>query len=254
MTDSTSAEPLIVHELTRRFGLFTAVDHVDMTVAKGEIRAVIGPNGAGKTTLFNLLTGRLRPSTGEVRLGDKVISGRRPDEVARMGMTRAFQTTSIFPQMTVHENVVTALLGASGQTMRFWRLPGSRIRERADEVLDLVGLAHYRSSRAGALAHGDQRALELALALAPSPVVLLLDEPTSGMSPYETQRTVELLRKIWQELQLTIVLSEHDMEVIFGLAQKITVLVSGRVLADGEPDAVRSNQEVLSAYLGGVSQ
>lgn len=252
MTDSTSAEPLIVHELTRRFGLFTAVDHVDMTVAKGEIRAVIGPNGAGKTTLFNLLTGRLRPSTGEVRLGDKVISGRRPDEVARMGMTRAFQTTSIFPQMTVHENVVTALLGASGQTMRFWRLPGSRIRERADEVLDLVGLAHYRSSRAGALAHGDQRALELALALAPSPVVLLLDEPTSGMSPYETQRTVELLRKIWQELQLTIVLSEHDMEVIFGLAQKITVLVSGRVLADGDPDAVRSNQEVLSAYLGGV--
>lgn len=242
---------LTIAGLTRKFGAFTAVDGVDMAVTPGEIRAVIGPNGAGKTTLFNLMTGYLRPTQGQIFLGNQVISGRRVHEVAHLGVTRAFQTTNIFPSMTVHENVVTALLGISRHTLRFWSSPGKVIEQKADEVLHLVGLSDYRHRQAGILAHGDQRALELAIALAPSPKILLLDEPTSGMSPFETQNTVELLKKIWRELKLTIILSEHDMEVVFGLARKITVLVAGRVLADGEPTEVRSNPEVISAYLGG---
>ncbi|NMP23837.1 ABC transporter ATP-binding protein [Sulfobacillus harzensis] len=250
----TTAASLTTTGLTRRFGNFTAVDDVNMTVGEGEIRAVIGPNGAGKTTLFNLLTGHLRPTAGEVRLGNQVISGRRAHEVAQHGITRAFQTTNIFPSMTVHENVVTALLGVSHASLRFWTPASDHLEKAADEVLDLVGIYDQRSRQAGILAHGDQRALELAIALAPSPKILLLDEPTAGMSPYETQRSVELLRKIWRELKLTIILSEHDMEVVFGLAQQVTVLVSGRVLADGEPSAVRSNREVISAYLGGVEE
>ncbi len=249
MIETTAA--LTVNGLTRRFGAFTAVDQVDMTVSEGEIRAVIGPNGAGKTTLFNLLTGNLRATAGEIHLGGNTINGKRPHELAQHGLTRAFQTTNIFPSMTVHENVVTALLGVSRRTLRFWALAGERIEKRADEVLDLVGIYEQRNRQAGILAHGDQRALELAIALAPSPKILLLDEPTAGMSPYETQRSVELLRKIWRELKLTIILSEHDMDVVFGLAQQITVLVSGRVLADGAPTQVRSNPEVISAYLGG---
>ena len=187
-------------------------------------------------------------------MGNHVISGRRAHEVAQMGVTRAFQTTNIFPSMTVHENVVTALLGFSRRTVRFWTRPGEQVEKRADEVLDLVGLYEHRNHKAGILAHGDQRALELAIALAPSPKILLLDEPTAGMSPYETQKSVDLLRKIWRELKLTIILSEHDMDVVFGMAQQITVLVGGSVLAEGEPSAVRSNPEVISAYLGGVDE
>lgn len=249
-----TAVSLTASGLTRRFGAFTAVNNVNMTVGEGEIRAVIGPNGAGKTTLFNLMTGHLHPSAGEVRIGNNIISGRRVHEVAQMGVTRAFQTTNIFPSMTVHENVVTALLGFSRRTIRFWTCPSEQIEKNADEVLDLVGLYEHKNNKAGILAHGDQRALELAIALAPSPKILLLDEPTAGMSPYETQKSVELLRKIWRELKLTIILSEHDMDVVFGMAQQITVLVGGSVLAEGEPNAVRSNPEVISAYLGGVDE
>ncbi len=249
--EMTAAASLTVSGLTRKFGAFTAVDHVNMAVSEGEVRAVIGPNGAGKTTLFNLLTGHLRATAGEIRLGSQLISGRRPHELAQHGVTRAFQTTNIFPSMTVHENVVTALLGVSRRTFCFWAPPDQGIEQIADEALDLVGISEHKNRKAGILAHGDQRALELAIALAPSPKILLLDEPTAGMSPYETQRSVELLRKIWRELNLTIILSEHDMDVVFNLAQKVTVLVSGRVLADGEPSAVRSNPEVFNAYLGG---
>ncbi len=240
--------------LTRKFGAFVAVDQVDFSVVEGEIRAVIGPNGAGKTTFFNLLTGHLRPSDGEIVLGREVISGRRAHEVAQMGMTRAFQTTNIFPSMTVYDNVVTALLGYSRRTLRFWTRPDASIAERAAEVIELVGLSEHRDRQAGILAHGDQRALELAMALAPSPRILLLDEPTSGMSPYETQRSVDLLKKIWNELHLTIILSEHDMEVVFGLAHRVTVLVAGRILATGDPAEVRANPEVIRAYLGGVGE
>ncbi len=250
--EADTAPALTTKGLTRKFGSFMAVDGVDVEVQEGEIRAVIGPNGAGKTTFFNLLTGHLRPSGGEIILGDLVISGRRAHEVARLGMTRAFQTTNIFPSMTVHENVVTALLGYSGRTLRFWKSPDASIQRRADEVLDMVGLSEDRGRQAGILAHGDQRALELAMALAPLPKIILLDEPTSGMSPYETQRSVQILQKIWRDLHLTIVLSEHDMEVVFELAHTVTVLVSGRVLATGEPGEVRANSEVISAYLGGV--
>lgn len=250
MIDAVIKPVLSVSGLTRKFGAFTALGDVTMAVAPGEIRAVIGPNGAGKTTLFNVLTGHLRPTSGEVRLGNQVVSGRRPHEVAQLGVTRAFQTTNIFPSLTVHENVVTALLGFSRRTFSFWKAPGREIEARADDILEMVGIHEHHKVAAGTLAHGDQRALELAMALAPSPKALLLDEPTSGMSPFETHKSVELLKRIWREMNLTIILSEHDMEVVFGLAQKITVLVSGRVLADGDPILVRSNPDVIRAYLG----
>ncbi|MDA8193560.1 MAG: ABC transporter ATP-binding protein [Thermaerobacter sp.] len=250
MMEVATGVSLSARNLTRKFGNFTAVDQVNMEIGEGELRAVIGPNGAGKTTLFNLMTGHLRPSSGEVWLGSRLISGKHPHELVHYGVARAFQTTNIFPSMTVHQNVVTALLGVSRGTLRFWGVPSQKIQQTADEVLDLVGIYPHKDRKAGILAHGDQRALDLAIALAPSPKVLMLDEPTAGMSPYETHQTVELLRKIWRELKITILLSEHDMEVVFGLAQNITVLVGGRVLAEGDPASVRSNPEVISAYLG----
>lgn len=237
-------------DLSRRFGPFMAVDRVSINIKEGEIRAIIGPNGAGKTTFFNLLSGHMPPSHGQVFLKGQAIGGHPPHEVARLGMSRAFQTTNIFPELTVEQNIEIALLGLNRQTMAFWRRTARNIQSQADQYLEMVGLSAQRKRPAGILAHGDQRALEVALALALKPSVLLLDEPTSGMSPFETQKTVELLKNIIAQLKLTVVLSEHDMDVVFGLADRITVMERGRVLAEGNPQEIRTNPEVIRAYLG----
>jgi branched-chain amino acid transport system ATP-binding protein len=240
--------------LERRFGALAAVADVSMDVEQREIRAVIGPNGAGKSTLFNLITGLLRPTAGNVYFKGENLTGLAAHRICQRGLSRTFQITSIFPILAVIENV---RLGAQARTSARWRLlrGGSAIersREQAAAWLDRIGLASFADRPAQQLSHGDQRLLEIVMALAQSPAVLLLDEPTQGLAVDETQRTVNLLKALIAESGVTVLLVEHDMEVVFSLAQRITVLDRGRVIADGLPNAVRSDAAVQKAYLGGL--
>ncbi|WP_405149780.1 ABC transporter ATP-binding protein [Sphaerisporangium sp. NBC_01403] len=239
--------------LAKEFRGFRAVDGVDLDIADGSVHALVGPNGAGKTTLFNLLTGFLKPSAGRILLGGHDLTGRRPEQVARLGVARSFQITSLFPQMTPREHVELALAGATGVTWRFWRSHRllDRFRDRALELLDQVGLAGHAGHAgipAGTLAYGHKRALELALALALDPKVLLLDEPTAGMGVEDVDRTVELVRKV--RAGRTVVMVEHNMSVVSSLADRVTVLQSGRVLVEGPYAEIRHDPRVISAYLG----
>ena len=245
------ARPILdVVDLTKSFGGYTAVNGVSMRVAKGEVRAVIGPNGAGKTTLFSLLSGYLKPTRGQVVLDGVPIAKKPSHLIARLGVSRAFQTTNIFPNFSVLDNVLVSIFSYEKRSYQLWGKQDKMILERAEYLLGLVNLQHLRHVPASTLAHGDQRALEIAIALGGSPKLLLLDEPTAGMSPFETQETIRLLEQIVKEQALTVVLSEHDMDVVFGLAQRITVMEAGRVLAEGTPDEVRNNPDVIRAYLG----
>jgi branched-chain amino acid transport system ATP-binding protein len=223
--------------LTRSFGAFTAVDRVDFALPAGEVRAVIGPNGAGKTVFLHLLSGLLAPSGGRIRFDGADVTRVGIVGRVRRGITRSFQITSLFPNLTVADNVRVALRGR-------------RDEPRVHEVLDLVGLGAAAALHPPQLAHGDQRHLEIALALAPRPRLLLLDEPTAGMSLGETGRTITLIRRINREAGVTIVIVEHDMRLILELAQRITVLDRGAVLAEGGPREVAADARVRAAYLG----
>jgi branched-chain amino acid transport system ATP-binding protein len=236
--------------LVKEFRGFRAVDGVDLDVADGSVHALVGPNGAGKTTLFNLLTGFLKPSAGRIQLGDRDLTGRRPEQVARLGVARSFQITSLFAQLTPREHLQLALAGGSGITWRFWRSDRAldRFSARAMELLDQVGLAAQAHIPAGTLAYGRKRALELALALALDPRVLLLDEPTAGMGVEDIDRTVDLVQKVREGR--TVVLVEHNMNVVSRLADQVTVLQNGRVLAEGPYDEIRDDPRVIAAYLG----
>jgi branched-chain amino acid transport system ATP-binding protein len=240
--------------LVRRFGALVAVDTVDMSLEAGKIRAVIGPNGAGKSTMFNLITSVLRPSAGEVIFAGETITGLPVHAVAQKGIARTFQLCHIFPALTARENVRIA---AQARDHRRWRfLAGGNVLRRsaavADEALEHLRLARFADVRAGLLSHGDQRLLEVAMALAQKPRLLMLDEPTQGLSLEETNRAVEILKGMLGAGNLSVLLVEHDMEVVFKLAHDITVLHRGRVIADGPPDVVRANAAVRSAYLGGA--
>ena len=235
---------LAVTDLARRFGGVRALDGVTLSIEPGERRAVIGPNGAGKTTLFNILSGEMRPSGGSVRLFDVDVTAEPTWRLARRGLARVYQRTELFAELTASENVELALLRSGG--VWFGRRD-VRITARAAELLARVGIADGRA-RARALSHGERRQLELAVALAQHPRVLLLDEPTAGMSPIETARITELISTLPREMTLVIV--EHDMDVVFRLADRVTVLHQGRVLADGEPRAVRADARVREVYLG----
>ncbi|GAA1516269.1 ABC transporter ATP-binding protein [Sphaerisporangium rubeum] len=241
---------LCARGLTKEFRGFRAVDGVDLDVAEGSVHALVGPNGAGKTTLFNLLTGFLTPTAGRITLGPHELAGRRPEQVARLGVARSFQITSLFPQMTPREHVELALAGPTGVTWRFWRSDRllDRHRARAMDLLGEVGLAGHAATPAGTLAYGHKRALELALALALDPKVLLLDEPTAGMGAEDVDRTVELIRAV--RAGRTVVMVEHNMNVVAGLADRVTVLQSGRVLAEGPYAEIRHDPRVVAAYLG----
>lgn len=236
--------------LKKAFGGFKAIDGVSLELAGGERRAIIGPNGAGKTTLFNLLTGMLKPDSGDVEMEGRPVTGMPPHEVAALGVTRAFQVTSIFGKLSVLRNVQVALLASSGLTARPWGSSWSEKVAEARSILEEVGLEQLAETSAATLSHGDQRALELAIALAGEPRLLILDEPTAGMAPAETERAMELIRRIIAERGITLLFSEHDMGVVFDTADRITVMHQGRVLAEGEPAEVRSDARVQEIYLG----
>lgn len=241
---------LATRKLARDFRGFRAVDGVDLTVLAGSTHALVGPNGAGKTTLFNLLTGFLVPTAGRVEFDGHDVTGLAPERITRIGVARSFQITSLFAQLTAREHVELALLGRSGLGWHFWRSSKvmRRYRETAMAALDEVGLAGLSQSTADSLPYGRKRALELAIALALEPKVLLLDEPTAGMGLEDVDRTVDLIAKVRRGR--TVVMVEHNMSVVGRLADRVTVLQAGRILVEGTYDEVRRDDRVISAYLG----
>ena len=237
-------------DLTKDFRGFTAVNAVNLDVAEGTIHALVGPNGAGKTTLFNLLTGFLSPTSGQILLRGDDIAGKQPEQIAHMGVARSFQITSLFEQMTLLEHLELALASPTGLGYRFWssRKQLSRFKARGMELLDEVGLADRSGVTAGSLAYGQKRALEISLALANDQTLLLLDEPTAGMGLEDVDRTIALVKKASQGR--TVVFVDHNMHVVGSLADSVTVLQSGEVLAEGTYDEVRNDERVITAYLG----
>jgi branched-chain amino acid transport system ATP-binding protein len=245
------ADPLLcVEGLVRRFGGIVATDNVSLDVASGELHAIIGPNGAGKTTLISQLTGQLLPHAGTIRLAGADITHVPAYRRSALGLARSFQITCLLPDFSALDNVALAAQAHDGHSFHFWSnaRKESRLRETARAALDRVGLGSRANALVSRLSHGEQRELELAVALATKPQVLLLDEPMAGLGITESARMVKLLQELRREV--TIVLVEHDMDAVFALADRITVLVYGRVIASGAPAAIRNNEEVRRAYLG----
>jgi branched-chain amino acid transport system ATP-binding protein len=236
--------------LTKNFRGFRAVDGVDLTITEGTIHALVGPNGAGKTTLFNLLTGFLVPTSGSIVYRGQDITGKAPKKIAHLGIARSFQITSLFDQLTGLEHLELALASPTGLGLRFWRSENQmgQFRERSLELIDEVGLAHLADQVVGSLAYGQKRALELALALALDPSLLLLDEPTAGMGMEDVDRTIALVRQVAKGR--TVVLVDHNMHVVGSLADQVTVLQQGKILAEGSYEHVRMDDKVITAYLG----
>jgi len=249
--DSDRPVPLLsVVDVSVTFGAVQALTGVSLDVRRGEIVAIIGPNGAGKTTFFNLVTGHLRPDAGAVILNGRDITGLAPHDVCRLGMGRSFQRTNIFPRLTVFENVQAAFISHRGRGLHFFARVESLFRDETYAVLESVGLQERAGEVSGFLSHGNQKQLELGIALASEPDLLLLDEPTAGMSATETRETIRLIERITRQRGLTLLFTEHDMEVVFSIAQRISVLHQGRLIAEGAPAEVRSDPEVRRVYLG----
>ena len=241
---------LRVENVTMSFDGFIAIDNVDLTVEKGQMAAIIGPNGAGKSTMFNLITGHLTPTRGKVYFHDQDITGRSPHTICQLGMGRSFQRTNIFPRLSVFDNVQVAVLAHARKTLNFLTPARRMMLAENHALLDDVGLAGEANSISGTLSYGFQKQLELGITLASEPELLLLDEPTAGMSPQETSDTIELVERIARERGLTLLFTEHDMDVVFNIADKITVLHQGQVLAEGSPDEVKDDPNVQRVYLG----
>ena len=245
------AEPLLrVENLVQRFGGIVATDNLSLDVASGELHAIIGPNGAGKTTLISQLTGQLRPSAGTIRFAGEDITHLPAWRRSQLGLARSFQITSLLPDFTAADNVALAAQARAGHSFRFWGSARKEkpLREAARAALARVGLEHRADVVVSKLSHGEQRELELAVALGTRPQLLLLDEPMAGLGATESARMVKLLAELRREI--TIILVEHDMSAVFALADRITVLVYGRVIASDVPAAIRVNEEVKRAYLG----
>jgi branched-chain amino acid transport system ATP-binding protein len=249
------AEPLLqVEGLSKRFGGIVASNNISLDIGVGELHAVIGPNGAGKTTLLAQLTGELTPNAGRVRLGGVDITRMPPFRRSLLGLARSFQITSVFPDLTVLDNVALAVQAHAGHSFHFWRdaRKDTALREPARAALTRVGLTGRDDAIVATMSHGEHRQLEIAMALATKPRILLLDEPMAGMGPDESARLVATLRELKKEY--TILLVEHDMDAVFALADRISVLVYGRLIATGTPDDIRNNAEVRQAYLGDEKQ
>jgi branched-chain amino acid transport system ATP-binding protein len=245
-----SAPAIKLGALVKNFGRTEIIRGVDLSIPRGERHAIIGPNGAGKSTLFNLISGRFSATSGSIELNGEDITGLHPYEISRKGLSRSFQVTNIFHRLTVFENVRCAVLWSLGYKYSFWhRLNGLRdAKERADEVIERIGLARRRDIPAGVLTYAEQRALEIGVTIAGGAEVILLDEPTAGMSRSETANAVTLIKAVSKDKTLIIV--EHDMSVVFGFADRISVLVYGEIIASGPPESIRNSKAVQEAYLG----
>jgi branched-chain amino acid transport system ATP-binding protein len=237
--------------LTRRFDGVEAVRGVDLAVHRGEMTALIGPNGAGKTTCFDLLTGQLRPDAGRVRLRGRDVTGRPPHDLARLGVGRTFQVTAAFASMTVRENVQVACLAKHGRLTGLVAPAAARFIAEADALLEQVGMGDQAARACGILAYGDLKRVELAVALAHDPDLLLMDEPTAGLAPAERHALMTLVVSLVEGRGLTVLFTEHDMDVVFGHAARVLVMHRGEIIADGPPDAVRADPRVQEVYLGG---
>jgi branched-chain amino acid transport system ATP-binding protein len=250
MTPQGSNTAIELRNVEKSFGPTKIIQNMSLTVAKGERHALIGPNGAGKSTTFNLISGYMKPTSGSVLLRDEVISNLPPYQINRRGLSRSFQVTNVFANMTVWENIRCAVLWATGQRYAFWKnvdkLP--EVRDRTARILADIHLTNRRDVPAGLLTYAEQRALEIGITIAGGADVILLDEPTAGMSHAETERAVALIRRLTEGRTLLIV--EHDMSVVFGLADRISVLVYGQIIASGTPQEIRANPKVKEAYLG----
>ena len=242
---------LRIENLTKTFDGFLAVNKTSLIVEKGDVVAVIGPNGAGKTTLFHLITGQLTPTSGTIYFKEENIVGLAPHRVCRKGISRSYQVVNIFNRLTVFENVQVAVLSRRKQTFNIFQPAKTMAVKETRQILDSVGLLGKEEMISGALSHGDQKVLELAIALGNRPELLILDEPTAGMSPEETAVTLKLMKQLSGNMGITILFCEHDMEMVFSIASQIMVMQAGQSIIQGSPDMIRSNPQVREAYLGG---
>lgn len=240
---------LRIDDIGKSFGGLMAVNGVSLRIEKGELSSIIGPNGAGKTTLFNLLTGHLIPDKGRILFKEKEITGLSPHGICKLGIGRSFQRTNIFPRLSAFDNVQVAVMSWRRKSSNIFLRVQKMLREETDEFLESVGLGDKKEMTAGLLAHGDQRRLEIGIALGSHPELLLLDEPTAGMSPEESGRTVELIQRLARERGLTLLFIEHDMNVVFQISEKIRVMHMGSIIAEGRPEEVRANEDVQRIYL-----
>jgi branched-chain amino acid transport system ATP-binding protein len=243
---------LRVQALQKSFGDFKAVNGVDLMVEKGQLVAVIGPNGAGKTTLFNLISGQLQPDGGSIVFNDENINKLPPYKICRKGIARSFQIANVFPRLPVFRNVQVSVLSQQKLSNKLFHPASQMALEETSRILESVGLLDKKFDVAGSLSHGDKRTLEIAIALGNEPELLILDEPTAGMSPEETTATMSLIQTLADKQGLTILFCEHDMEVVFNVAQSIMVMQQGYTIIQGTPEEIRQNSEVQKAYLGGA--
>ena len=248
---------LHVADVQKSFGGLKALSDIDLQVMEGEVHAIIGPNGAGKSTLLNVIVGRIPPSSGAVVFDGVVLTGKAPHQINQLGISRVFQTPEIFPDLTVLYNVMAPAFARRDGPFRLNMMRSvesqTKLKEQAEHLLNEVGLHARRLDTAGSLSRGDKRRLELAMCLIQEPRLLLLDEPTAGMSRHDTNTTIELLRKI-KSGGMTKVIIEHDMHVVFSLADRISVLAQGRIIASGKPQAIKDDPRVQEAYLGGSAE
>ncbi|WP_137046279.1 ABC transporter ATP-binding protein [Pseudolabrys sp. FHR47] len=241
---------LTVNSLGKSFGGVRAVENVSFDIGKGEFLALIGPNGAGKSTTFNMINGQLAPDTGEIRIGDRNIAGMQPRDIWRLGVGRTFQVAATFGSMTVVENVQMALISHANRLLNLWRPAASLYRERALELLAQVGMADAADRPSRELAYGDVKRIELAIALANDPQLLLMDEPTAGMAPRERNELIKLVKQLVIERGISVLFTEHSMDVVFSYADRIIVLARGRLIADGDANAIRDDAKVQEVYFG----